>query len=379
MFQTRVFQEIDDPFLKSEWERLEHEGRAFPQSTYHWCATWWKHLSGRRKLHVIMIVDEQNKAVVIAPMCIERHWGVRVLRSFPVHFGDFYTFIASPNGASESAYGLLTQYLLSNKCWQWVRIEQVPEHSDLRHHLDRAAFPRKRMTGCVIASFPEHDWEEYLAGLKASMRKNIRRRQRHIDEECEVTFECVRDAERFSALYPEMQTIYSERLSHIRPKTATPRIHALRQAIDGCYRRGNAASFCLFLNRHLAAFSVGFLHNKTYYNWYSSANTNLRGYHPAVMINAYVIQSLIRDHYDRMNFMAGDYEWKLDWSPDQRIESNFLYSSPATNLTARLLNWYHHRLRDRLKDGYHRMAKYPIMQAAFRRLTWLRERLAAER
>ena len=84
--KIKIIRSIDDPFLKSEWERLEQETDIFPQSTYHWCSTWWKFLSEDRKLHIVMMLDDNGKTLCIAPLCIEHYCGVSVLRGFPIHF-----------------------------------------------------------------------------------------------------------------------------------------------------------------------------------------------------------------------------------------------------------------------------------------------------
>ena len=71
---------MDDPELRNAWCRLETTSGAFPQSTYLWCATWWKHLSGKRELHVVVVLGDDGQAVAIAPLCIERRLGITFLR-----------------------------------------------------------------------------------------------------------------------------------------------------------------------------------------------------------------------------------------------------------------------------------------------------------
>ena len=83
--ESMIIDTIDDPFLKSEWERLEKEYDIFPQGTYRWCMTWWKYLGGKRRLHVVIVLDEKEKAAAIAPLCIERFFGIPV-QIFPSPF-----------------------------------------------------------------------------------------------------------------------------------------------------------------------------------------------------------------------------------------------------------------------------------------------------
>ncbi len=377
--RIRIAENIDDPFLRSEWERLEQEGDVFPQNTYHWCSTWWKYLRGKRKLHIVMALDDEGKALGIAPLCIERHFGVRILRSFPIHFGDFYTFITANNKDSKRAIGRIVEYMNSDTQWRWSRLEQVSESSTIYDVLRSRQYFPKKMTGCILLDFEGINWEQFVTRLKASSRKNVRRRLRKMNRECEVEFECLKDQERFDRLFQEMIDMYTDRLKYLKPVRSEKEIMAFQEAIDYSYKKKNSISFCLFLNGTLAAYCVGFLHGKTYYNWRSSANRGLLRYHSAVMIYAYVIQWLIEQGFHKMNFMAGEYDWKLDWSPDRRTENNYMFSSPSNDLVSGFLNWYHHRVRDRLKETYHWMMGFRILRVVSKNAILLKQKLGGIR
>ena len=156
--KIRVFDEIDDPFLKSEWERLEVETDVFPQSTYHWCATWWKHSSGRRKLHVVILLDATGRAVGIAPLCIERHFGFIVLRSFPVNFGDFFDILVSSKTNDEDVFAVLFDYLKRYERWNSVLLTPINDSSRLFGFLSSKAVSAKHLVGNIVADISSPTW-----------------------------------------------------------------------------------------------------------------------------------------------------------------------------------------------------------------------------
>ena len=376
----RVFDEIDDPFLKSEWERLEVEADVFPQSTYHWCATWWKHLSGRRKLHVVMLLDAAEKAVAIAPLCIERHFGFRVLRSFPIHFGDFYTFIVSPNWHSVEACGTIIDYILSNRHWRWVRLEQVPEQGALCMQLEQRPFRCKRMTGCVLINYEGLDWTGYLSRLKSKRRWNIRKQLKELRSNYEVTFDLVTESEHFAPLFDEMTAIHEKRWEDDRsPAKRGKQLACRREAIAGQFGEGKMWCCRLILNGEVAAYHLGFLHRQVFYDWHVGFHPKFARNHVGVMILGFMIPEFIERGVERINYMAGDYDWKLAWSPDRRTEANYMFSSPTAGPVSGFLNWYHHCLRDRLKAAYHRMMELKLLRAISRNVISLKQKLSGSR
>jgi len=335
MLNIQVFESIDDPLLKSEWERLEQEADVFPQSTYHWCATWWKHLSGRRKLHVVMVLNEDGKALAIAPLCIERHFGVRVLRSFPIHFGDFYTFIISTDKDSQAIVIQIVDYMLSEKKWRWVRLEQVVESSELARVLEKCCFRRKRMTACVIADFSGMEWDKYLEMLKKRFRQNVRRRLRKIEKSFNAELITFRSWDEYQEKFEEMTRIHRERwVDDNVPAKGKLELACLRKAIEGQFQKGKMVYYQLLFDNVPVAYRLGFLYRGTFYNWHTSFVFEYRKYSVGIMILAFMIKHFMETDVTRINFMAGHYDWKLDWSPDRRTEVNYVFSSPSDNTAA---------------------------------------------
>jgi hypothetical protein len=378
----RIFHRIDDPFLKSEWERLEVEADVFPQSTYHWCSTWWKHLSGRRKLHVVMVIDEEGKALGIAPLCIERQFGIRVLRSFPIHFGDFYTFIFAKGISSKAVLDTLFNYLANtqgNK-WRWLRIDQLSEENCiLLTTLEERNWLSKEVTRCPTSMFPGLEWDEYLAMLSSSFRATVRRRIRKFSGKFESKFLCIKSWEQFSPFFAEMLDIHAGRWHDdwVPEKGEIEKV-TWELAIKGAFESERAVFFALLANNEIVAYRLGFFHENVYYDWHLSHNYKYAADSPGIVIVANVIQYLLKNSYDGINFMCGNYDWKLHWCPAKKAAINYMFSSPSSNLAAAFLNCYHHRIRDKLKGGYHKMLDYSIVRTISRNTLLLRRKLSGK-
>jgi CelD/BcsL family acetyltransferase involved in cellulose biosynthesis len=376
----RIIENIDDPFLKSEWERLEAEGNVFPQSTHHWCATWWRHLSASRKLHIVVAVDESERALAIAPLCIERHFRFPVLRSIPIHFGDFYTFITMPDGDSQNALDRIVAYIASNALWRWSRFEQVVESSGLAKAFDKRFFKRKTMTACPIADFSGLDWEEYLAKLRKGRRKNIRNRLRKLDATFTTSLGVCHTWDDYQDHFDGMVKMHGDRWAEDgTPQKSDQKLSCWKEAICGQFNKGTIAYYQLLLDGAPAAYRLGFLDRGTFYAWHTGFDPKYQEYHPGMMILAYMIKHFMDTGVSRINFMAGDYEWKLDWSPDRRMEVNYMFTSPSTSPISGFLNWYHHWLRDKLKTFYHSVMHFKMARILSRKIILMKRKLTGTR
>jgi len=374
--RIKIVSNIDDPFLRTEWERLEQDANIFPQSTYHWCSTWWKNMSGGRKLHIVVALDDNDKALTIAPLCIERNFGIPVLRSFPIHFGDFYSFIFIDDEISHLAIDQILLYLSSNKFWLWVRLEQISENSQLAVHLTIYNFKMKRMTGCVIADISHLDWEGYLARISRNSRQLIRKRLKKIYADFEPELLIFEKWEEYSNEFKIMVSLFQKRWADdYIPFKGASELKCWRDAIKGLFHQGNVVYYKLFFNDVPVAYRLGFLHQKTYYDWHTSYDPEFHDYHPGIMILAFMIKHFINNDISSINFMAGDYDWKLSWSPGRKVVSICMFSAPPRNFAGLLLTRYYHVYRDRLRKLLHDHLQQKKVRLFYRNLLTLKKKL----
>ena len=377
--KIHIVKNITDPFLKSEWERLARASDVFPQSTYHWCATWWKYLSGKRKLYVVMVLGENGKALGIAPLCVERHFGIPVLRSFPINFSDFYTFLVQPGNSAEAVYETLLKHINSRKDWYWVRIEKVSQADQFSIKLAQNGYLQRKMTACVLIDFSGLDWHSYLLRLKAKRRWNINKQLKEIRNGYDAKLEMVTTYDDFMPFLDEMILVHAKRWKEDN-LSKSPKVSACwREAIEGQFLKGSMIYCRLALNGKVAAYHLGFMHRNIFYDWHISFEPEFARNQVGVMILGFMIPQFMERKIEKINYMAGEYDWKLAWSPDRRTEANYMFTSPSNNIAAFFLNGYHHNLREKLKAGYYKMMKYHLLRSVSRRAIWLRQKLAGLR
>jgi CelD/BcsL family acetyltransferase involved in cellulose biosynthesis len=362
--KIHIIRDIEDAFLKQEWERLEKESDVFPQNNYDWCTTWWKYLSGKRKLYVVMVLNEEGKALGIAPLCIERNFGVPVLCSFPIGFGDFYSFIISPYYPESSIINKIVEYLLLFIEWKWVKLINISESNNLSFSLMKHSFRYKILTSCVVVNLSGLNWDAYLKKLNKKFRGNVRNRFKKITKDYSPKLRIVVSWEEFKNKYTQMVHIYQKRwhadfLSQKSDKELVCRMEAFKlQFINNKMRY-----FELILDGKTVAYRLGFLVNGTFYSWHTSFDPDYKTYHIGQILMAMMIMKFIDIDVRRVNFMAGDYKWKRDWSPDQYTEKNYIFTSKSNTVYSFILNFYYHRMRDILISLYRNTMNVALLRS----------------
>ena len=352
----RVFDEIDDPFLKSEWERLEVEADVFPQSTYHWCATWWKHLSGRRKLHVVMLLDAVGRAVGIAPLCIERHFGFRVLRSFPVNYGDFYCVIVSPDLRHGDAFEAVYQYVSRCDRWNSALLTPINDGSTLFQFLKDRRGSEKHLVGNVVADISSPNWDDYVGKLSRNRRRLTRKKMRALEAEHQVEIELVTDEVGYAKYFDRIREIQQARATKDRADRSSVYMQCVKETNSRLFSKGQMVLYLVKADGKVISYRIGIVDGKTYYDWNTNYDISWSEYSPGLIGIAYVIRDLIQRGYTSVNFMAGVYDYKLSYSPNHEMRNNHLFVMGNRSVRATLFRKYHLEWRDRIRPFYRKVA-----------------------
>jgi len=179
--------------LAPQWRSLA-QGRPFlgPE----WLIAWWRHfgLVRGRTLSVIVVCDDQNEPVAIAPLFREASLlhgpTLRFLGSGEVC--SEYLSIPCQEGWQRPAAEAIADYLTgaaaacsgpTATAWESLRLESVSANDTTVQLLCEALAQRGGAThsheapNCWRVDLPE-SWEEYLAMLSKSHRKRVRRLER---------------------------------------------------------------------------------------------------------------------------------------------------------------------------------------------------------
>src|SRR5262245_48531803 len=187
--------------LEPEWNRLvgaiapEH-----PFFEYAWVRSWWEAFGSHSSLRVLL-VKAGSETIAIAPLILTRArmFGVPVRR-----LGFFYNshvpradfLIAKRHG---EAYRAIWEHLEISRDWDLLQLCQLPEGSETLREMQRLASLRHGTGAWHSGASPyipvDRSWSEYLAGLPAKHRSNLRNRIKRLSQAGHVELETVRSAD----------------------------------------------------------------------------------------------------------------------------------------------------------------------------------------
>jgi len=360
VMKCHVIEDIDNRFLKSEWRRLEREADAFPQNTYDWCATWWRHLGSHRELHVVMVLDEDGQARGIVPLCIERHCGIRVLRSFPINYGDFFQIIVSPEAEEEDVFELALSYMAQCRRWRCVLLAPINDHSTLHAFLCRKGCESKLLVGNVVADIRADSWDEYLGRVSRNRRRLTHKKMRALEGQYDVEVDVVGDRKGYVQWFDRIREMVDARGMRDRPKRSNAYMECVRETNSHLFSTGQMVLHLVKASGTVIAYRIGIVQGRTYYDWNTSYDTAWAQYSPGMLSVAYVIRSLIAEGFSTLDFMAGVYDYKLSYSPKHEMRSNHLFVMGDGSIQSALIRKYQLAWRDQVRPYYHRFVR-PVL------------------
>ena len=347
-----VVDDIDNAFLKSEWERLETESDAFPQSTYHWCATWWKHLAGARELHVVMVLDQEGRAVGIAPLCSERHVGIRVLRSFPINYGDFHGTIVSAECNHNDLFEAVFDYLNRYDGWDAVLLAPINDRSPLFDFMRGKEVRSKHLAGNIVTDISSPNWDHYLGRLSRNRRRLTRKKMRLLEAKHQVEIELVTDEAGYVKYFDRIREIQGIRATKDRADRSNAYMECVKETNSRLLAKRQMILYLIKANDTVLAYRFGIVKDGTFYDWTTNFDIAWSEYSPGLISIAYVIRDLIGKGFTRLDFMAGVYDYKLSYSPKHEVRNNYLFVMGEGSLRSRLFVEYHLKWRDRIRPYY---------------------------
>ena len=161
-----------------------------PFRRYQWLAGWWRHYGGGRDLCVVGVVDASGSLAGLAPWLIED----RGVRGRVIQFlgtgevcSDYLSVLTAP-GKEDEVTDTLAEWLTGQSHrWDLLQLSGVDAQdravAQLAEHLWARGNTIYRQAGpnCWRIELPQ-TWDEYLASLSKSHRKQVRRLQRRVIE-----------------------------------------------------------------------------------------------------------------------------------------------------------------------------------------------------
>ncbi|WP_197442839.1 GNAT family N-acetyltransferase [Lignipirellula cremea] len=165
--------------LAGEWDSLT---RDVPFRSFAWLSTWWKHYH-EGELFVLAVRDEQNTLIGLAPWRRSRHAGrgkvLQFLGSGEV-CSDYLSLLTTSDTAEAATTAVASWLTRNNREWDVLELAGVSTSDCVAAKLvgnlvdNGNAVNRKEADNCWRIELPDN-WDDYLAALSKSHRKQIRR------------------------------------------------------------------------------------------------------------------------------------------------------------------------------------------------------------
>lgn len=332
MIETHVVEDTASfEQLREEWnELLEASDSNGLFLTWEWLFTWWKHLSGGRRLHIVT-VRLGRQLVAIAPLALRPSSLARLLPFRALEFlgsgiigSDYLDFIIR-RGQEREACRTLADYLSREKLvlelTQLSKDACVAAEIAARLHQEAWNLAEAKTNVCPFINLSGHSWESYLASLGSEHRYNFGRRMKNLTKRFEVRFEQARSEEQRRGSFALLVALHNMRWRDRGCSEAfyAANLLAFHQELSRlALERGWLRLFVLRLDGAPAAALYGFRYHRVFYFFQSGFDPNYGKHSVGLVTMGLAIKSAVEEGAEEYDLLHGDEPYKFHWARTSR-------------------------------------------------------------
>jgi CelD/BcsL family acetyltransferase involved in cellulose biosynthesis len=304
--------------LRSEWNRLLMSSRSDCLFlTWEWLFTWWQHLAGDRRLHLLAVRDA-GRLIAIAPFARSPRFRfghpLETLEFLGSGFvGSDYLDVIVEDGSEEIALRAFSDHLANaGFALRWTNVgpDSMVAGLAARQAERQWNVSDRQINVCPYIPLSGLTWESYLAGLGAEHRYNFRRKWQRLNRDFEVRWECREAIEIAIALHNRR---WSERGTsdafHEAELVAFHREFAPLAAGLGWLRL-----YTLWLDDQPAASLYGFLYRGKFYFYQSGFDPAYAKHSVGLLAMGLSIQEAFAENATEFDLLHGDESYKAHWA-----------------------------------------------------------------
>lgn len=342
MLVNRIKNEDELASLATDWNRLA-QGRPF--CSWDWLITWWRTFSevlpGRNlpaELYVLRVVDELGAVVGIMP-CYRVHSRARgdVLRFLGTdgvsNVCSEYLTVLCDEHCQEEVVTSLARWLDEAQRdvdradqWEVAELTAVDAEDTAVRRLASALSEKGGLVDfqeamcCWRISLPP-TWDEYLATLSKSHRKQIRRLDRRYLASGRAVLYTATDAMSLAQGMEALRNLHQKRRRYLGQEGcfASPRFAAflgeVSQRLLAC---GQLRLHWLQLDGRPVAVDFHLSGDREIYAYQGGIDPDSLDEEPGRLMTIATIQRAIADGYDVFDFLRGDEAYKAHWRASPR-------------------------------------------------------------
>jgi CelD/BcsL family acetyltransferase involved in cellulose biosynthesis len=332
--------------LAQDWERLL---RTVPGHslflTWEWLYIWTKHFLGDRRLRILLMLDDQEHLVGIAPLYLRttRAQGLipfrelRLLGSETETIYSSYLDVIAKEKQKRAVLQSLNRYLFNEARGDWdvLTLSEIPAESstiDLWNELcHEAGKPGVivSVTCCPVIRLPG-DLDTYRAGLGRSRRYTLQRKRKCLQGAGRIEYSRATCPAEVDTALDWMITLHQRRWNTgssggVCAIERTKRFH--REIAQVLSERGRVSIDLLKLDDRLLTAIYGFIYRGVYYSYLPGFDpaAPFSNASPGLLLLSHCIEQAICDGAHTVDLLMGAEPYKLKWSNDLRRTMTLRY------------------------------------------------------
>jgi CelD/BcsL family acetyltransferase involved in cellulose biosynthesis len=320
--------------LAREWDQLVDES---DQRVYFlrwaWNRLWWRLFRPRGAgLFLITCRDEQGRLLGLAPFYLKQRSTAGIPHVREVSFigtGVYartseYLDIIARRGHERAVADCVAEFLRGSDEWDRLCLDEVPSHSAMLPHFQRALGEHARTVACSRSHHIDvtTDWETFKQGLGRSTRKHLMRQTRRFSESFDCRFQRVEAIEELAPAIDALVKLHQARWTS-KGQPGSFALPGMEELLRGAARVGLAEGrlrlWTLKLSGQVVAVRIAFLDN-------GIVHAIQGGFDPAytkeslgsVMLGLCIKDCIEDESVREYDFMGGADSYKDWWSKSGR-------------------------------------------------------------
>jgi CelD/BcsL family acetyltransferase involved in cellulose biosynthesis len=317
--------------LRNEWtELLKESTNDTFFLTWEWLYTWWKHLRGSRRLHLV-IVRHDGRLVALAPLARRpRQWGRLVPFELLEFLGcgnvgsDYLSLIVRRGFESTALPALIARLRVSGYVLELSHVDRANDTMTTAAAELRSQGWQEHSTTierCPHIGLEGHTWDSFLDTLGRTHRTNFRRKVKKLNQLYALRIdEAHTDAERRAAL-DVLVNLHLKRREELDGSDAlhTPELVAFHEEATAiALERGWLKLYVMWLNDSPAAAMYGFEYNGVFNFYQSGFDSAFATYSVGLVMTGLSVQAAIERGIRDFDFLHGEEPYKYLWASAER-------------------------------------------------------------
>lgn len=356
--------------LAPEWNAL---ARGVPFRSWEWLGAWWRHYglaadeNPRRRLYALAVLDARRRLVGLAPWYLEPHRVqgdvLRFLGSGDV-CSDYLSILCLP-GREDAVATTLAEWLCSprrhaERPWDMLALAGVDAADGVTGrlidelHVRGATIHGGPAVHCWRLELPR-SWDEYLALVSKSHRKQLRRRERRLFDTGRAKLRTVGTPAELDCGLNIVSQLHQRRRMGLGDagRFADPRFAAFHREVAGQMLRHDRLRLSwVELDGRPVAAEYQLCGNDVVYAYQSGIDPEALDHEPGRLAMMATLRRAIEAGYRAFDLLRGDETYKAHWRAQPRASLDVCVLPPQGAARLRQHAWLAGRqVRGWLREG----------------------------